>query len=463
MPLKILHAADASGAAEDLAMQLRRWRNRSLTILLTSNGLEGAPGKNDIVREALAAANDGTLLVVRLDEAPAPVGTRDAPCVPWTPGASVAEVQSAVRPLAKKTKRGLSGGCLFAVIAVVALVAISIVSLNFIGSDVAMLDDLSPSTSERPAIGTLEAIQGRWALTTEGCEASYLDLSSTGTELRSANADTSETMSITSVDERSRTIAVVDATGSPLYYRVSQDTLTVEHIGGPSTLVRCRPRAEPPSVASAEITEIQEGIRNVEGHVAALEGSIRTVQDNVRSLTDRVTLIIWVLIALLIVNILVALGVRLPSHRRGSPTPVESASGPLVVASYARKDGEAVDQVIKQIERGGVAIWMDKADIGAGTTWSEEIVRAIRNSRGLILFCSEHAFESDHVLRELNLADSCRKPVYPVLLETVAVPDSFLYYLSTRQILDVKNDPDWQAKLAAALKPSVRQLDDAAT
>jgi hypothetical protein len=108
-----------------------------------------------------------------------------------------------------------------------------------------------------------------------------------------------------------------------------------------------------------------------------------------------------------------------------------------------------------------VAIWMDKADIGAGTTWSEEIVRAIRNSRGLILFCSEHAFGSDHVLRELNLADSCRKPVYPVLLEPVTLPDSFLYYLSTRQIVDLQNDPDWKDKLAAALKPSVRQVEDA--
>jgi hypothetical protein len=87
MPLKILHATDASAAAGDLATQLRRWRERNVTILLVSNGLESTPSKNDIIREALAAANDGTLLVVRLDEANAPVGTRDSPSVQWKAGA----------------------------------------------------------------------------------------------------------------------------------------------------------------------------------------------------------------------------------------------------------------------------------------------------------------------------------------------------------------------------------------
>lgn len=456
MPLKILHAADASGAADDLAKQLRRWRNRDVTLLLTSKGLDDAPGKNDIIREALAAANDATLLVVPLDEAAAPVGTRDSPCVQWRPDASAAEVHSAIRSLVKKTKRGTSLGWLFAVLGVAALAALVFGQALLIRGSMPMSPP--PMSPASPEADVLNAINGRWASSAEECKTDYFDFSATNSEVRVTHSQGSEALPVFYVDNQAGTITVRDSARSLFTYRVTGETLTLGSDQS-TTLVRC-PAVDSMATGSqsAEFDELRDSVGQVASEVSALSFSIQDVQENLRTLEDRLNFVLMLMGAFLLFSILSLLGLRLPRRRKTAKAP-ESISGPLVVASYARKDGEAVDEVVKQIERGGVTIWMDKADIGAGTTWSEEIVRAIRNSRGLILFCSEHAFQSDHVLRELNLADSCRKPVYPVLLEAVTVPDSFLYYLSTRQILDVQNDPDWQSKLATALTPSVRQVE----
>ncbi len=132
------------------------------------------------------------------------------------------------------------------------------------------------------------------------------------------------------------------------------------------------------------------------------------------------------------------------------PVQTESAGG-LLFASYSRQDHEKVDAMIADIEHGGLPVWLDRVNISGGATWPEAIVQAIKGARGVIVFCSHHSLGSDNVLREVNLAAEFKKPILPVMLEAVQVPDSFHYYLSTRQIIDASTDPNWRSSVLAAL------------
>lgn len=459
MPLKILHAADASAAASELASLLRRERKRSATILLASEGLDGASNKNDIIREALAAANDNALLVVRLDDALPPVGTRDSPTVQWSPNANAANILATLRTVRSKSDKGRPLGC--GVYALVALVVVGVLLVISLGGRYLYSPPeayYAPDASTHEPVSLVEAIHGRWATSFDKCANAYLALSVDETGIRASDGNTYE---VQRIDGDSFTIIARTRDGGHVLFRFGDGddlTMTAERDGTSYRLIRCPP-SETTTILD-RLDELETSVHDIQGNLRTVEGAAEDLRESVRIIDERIVLLLGGLGLLLVLNAFMHFSVRSSRRRQSRPAaePTDTSAGPMVVASYSRKDSELVDQVVRKIETDGVAIWMDKADIGAGTTWSEEIVRAIRNSRGLILFCSEHAFESDHVLRELNLADSCRKPVYPLLLEPVAVPDSFLYYLSTRQILDFKNDPDWEAKLAVALKPSVRQV-----
>lgn len=141
------------------------------------------------------------------------------------------------------------------------------------------------------------------------------------------------------------------------------------------------------------------------------------------------------------------------SHEKALATSqAPDGGGGLFFASYSRKDRDRVDEIIGAIQREGLPVWLDRIDIGGGATWPEAIVQAIRGARAVIVFCSSNAFDSDNVLREVNLAANYEKPLLPILLEPASVPDSFFYYLSTRQIIDLSSDADWRAKVLSSLK-----------
>lgn len=216
-------------------------------------------------------------------------------------------------------------------------------------------------------------------------------------------------------------------------------------------------------------------VRQLGGDVASIKGDVATIRGDIAGVSERldftdndiayqrglVQLALIGLAALIVLQfVLIALVIfrrnspRQKQHEAAPTPPQEDAasSGPLVFASYARRDQERVDQVVRDIEAAGVDLWLDRENIGGGTVWAGEIVRAIRNARGMVLFCSPSAFESDHVLREVSLAAAYGKPLLPIALAPATAPDGFAYYLSTRQIIDLASDPDWREKVLAALR-----------
>src|SRR5262249_3283292 len=129
------------------------------------------------------------------------------------------------------------------------------------------------------------------------------------------------------------------------------------------------------------------------------------------------------------------------------PQPV-AASPAAVFISYAHADGAQVEPVVKVVQANGRDVWIDKAGIQAGEGWAGEIVRAIKGAKGVLVMCSKQAFESDHVKREVYLADRYKKPMAPVFLEAAQPPEDFEYFFASVQWLELWKLPEGERAAA---------------
>ncbi|MEQ9315548.1 MAG: toll/interleukin-1 receptor domain-containing protein [Henriciella sp.] len=113
------------------------------------------------------------------------------------------------------------------------------------------------------------------------------------------------------------------------------------------------------------------------------------------------------------------------------------AEQPVVFVSYAHADNDEVEPLVTVVRTSGREVWIDKGGIQAGTGWAGEIVRAIKSSGGIMIMCSSSAFKSDHVKREIYLADRYRKPMLPVFLEDAQPPEDFEFFFAGVQWLQL--------------------------
>jgi tetratricopeptide (TPR) repeat protein len=121
------------------------------------------------------------------------------------------------------------------------------------------------------------------------------------------------------------------------------------------------------------------------------------------------------------------------------PGPVasdDSRASRAVFISYATPDRKEALSVCKAIERRGVRCWIAMRDVGPGENYQEEIFRAIRDARAMVLVFSGAANTSDEIKKELSLASRHRVPVIALRIEDVEPSDAFAYELSTRQWID---------------------------
>jgi hypothetical protein len=130
---------------------------------------------------------------------------------------------------------------------------------------------------------------------------------------------------------------------------------------------------------------------------------------------------------------------------RTAPEIAARASEPSqhsVFISYARKDSVRVEPFVKGLQVGGIKPWIDRAGIAPGSTWGEEIVRALRGARVVLVFCTGASMASENVAREIYMAGREKKRIVNVLLEDAPIPDAVAYYLTPTQHIDVRNtDP----------------------
>ena len=107
-----------------------------------------------------------------------------------------------------------------------------------------------------------------------------------------------------------------------------------------------------------------------------------------------------------------------------------------VFISYSRKDSGFVDRLIQDMEKRGVAVWVDRQDIGGGETWRAAIADAIRRCLAFVIVLSPNSTASKNVSRELSLAESHNRQIIPLLHQACEIPPTIEYQLAEIQVID---------------------------
>lgn len=116
-----------------------------------------------------------------------------------------------------------------------------------------------------------------------------------------------------------------------------------------------------------------------------------------------------------------------------TPTPPPTPELANTFVSYSHENAETVLPLVQSIEANGVSVWIDRDELRAGQNWAGQIVRAIKAADQFCLMCSAQAFESDHVRREVYLADKYGKTMVPIRLDETEMPEDIEYFLIGRQ------------------------------
>jgi hypothetical protein len=492
--LKLLHAAASENAAGELFAALRAVHGIAVSVLFLTPEFDADPQKNTLTQLALAAHAEGRLVVVSSGAAEAPLGLRDVTRIEWQ-GGDAADVVAAIKDANKRGARRRGKRSRWPLWTALAIIGVLLVGVMAGGRYIfappapeVTTQDVRSELLRLLAEGQLtpeQAIQLAELMESRALEATDLEgyLLSSSLSSGRLEADQQIDVALPTFAQPGKIVALCfgPCTGITLQLLDSNGTRTAENNGinvsidtpagvqGAVARISCsggcfymlNAYARGLVAAAPELTDVLARLEALEGATQASNEAIGGVQAALYGAERKLatnTQILWAIgfaVALQLLLVIVLL-VRRSGERKGvreSPMPAPAASGgQFVFASYARLDRARVDEIVREMESEGVTLWLDRKSIGGGTTWPEEIVRAIRGARGVILFCSPSSFASDAVLREISLASAYGKPLLPVLIEPAQTPDGFMYYLSTRQIIDLSNDPAGRQKLVAALK-----------
>jgi predicted ATPase len=138
------------------------------------------------------------------------------------------------------------------------------------------------------------------------------------------------------------------------------------------------------------------------------------------------------------------------------------SSAPYVFVSYASIDRAAVVPVVAAIERAGMHVWLDQADIPGGSAYGAVIAEGIRHCLALIVMCTPTALVSRNVKQEIMLAWKYQRTYLPVRLETVIFPPDLEYWLEGAQWIDVFDHPEhvWLPNIMRSLDQIAQSTDD---
>ena len=107
-----------------------------------------------------------------------------------------------------------------------------------------------------------------------------------------------------------------------------------------------------------------------------------------------------------------------------------------VFISYAHADAQFVrDQLLPALQQLGYAVWLDLDSISGSTEWQSAITQGIQNASVVIVALSPNSCASAFVERELGYAQSCKRPILPVIIEGCQLPQS-LQWLGQLQWID---------------------------
>ena len=110
---------------------------------------------------------------------------------------------------------------------------------------------------------------------------------------------------------------------------------------------------------------------------------------------------------------------------------------PTVFISYASHDTEIANAVCRELESRGIRCWIAPRDVAPGALYADAIVRAINESKVLLIVLSQSAVASSHVGREIERAASKHKQIIALRIDTAPLTPALEYFLSESQWVDM--------------------------
>jgi TIR domain len=116
-----------------------------------------------------------------------------------------------------------------------------------------------------------------------------------------------------------------------------------------------------------------------------------------------------------------------------------------IFISHSSKDQKVARTICTALENRGLACWVYSRNIQPGQNFQEQIVKAIRAAKIMVLVFTSNANASNEIKKELALASQHNLVVIPVRIEDVVPNEAFAYELSTRQWIDLFED--WEGSI----------------
>ncbi|MBZ0274577.1 MAG: TIR domain-containing protein [Anaerolineae bacterium] len=104
-------------------------------------------------------------------------------------------------------------------------------------------------------------------------------------------------------------------------------------------------------------------------------------------------------------------------------TEISSLDANSIFISYKRMDWEKyVEPLIERLQSAGIAVWVDQHLIDGGDDWFDEINKALKICKRMILCVSPEALESRHVKIEYRYFFNNHKKLFPLICREADLP-----------------------------------------
>jgi hypothetical protein len=131
---------------------------------------------------------------------------------------------------------------------------------------------------------------------------------------------------------------------------------------------------------------------------------------------------------------------------------------PKIFITYSSKDDKVARTICTALENRGLACWISSRNVKPGQNYQEQIVKAIRAAKIMVLVFTTNANNSNEIKKELSLASQNNLIVIPVRIENVPPNEAFAYEFATRQWIDFFDD--WENSITRLAELIAASLDD---
>ena len=131
---------------------------------------------------------------------------------------------------------------------------------------------------------------------------------------------------------------------------------------------------------------------------------------------------------------------------------------PKIFITYSSKDEKVSRTICTALENRGLACWISSRDVKPGQNFQEQIVKAIRAAKIMVLVFTANANNSSEIKKELALASQNNLVVIPVRIEDVTPNEAFAYEFATRQWIDLFGN--WESSITRLVELIAASIDD---